>query len=796
MAQPVWVLSVDLQCKTATFQSGLSDAARTARGSFNDIGSGAEGMGRRMGSGMTEARHSVMMLGEEFGVHIPRALASFIASLGPVGAALEAAFPFLAVIVGATLLIEHLAKIREAGEKLTTDQVKFGTAVENAFNTLDQKLIQAQIKSDELRNDHLGALKLQLELIDKQSMEELVKSFDLVAKAADVVMKDLEGNWYTWGKGADGAEHALEQVKTQYASLLSQGKQEQASGLLGGTLKQAQEVLYALKHSADLRSGHQDITDDSYAAQVAAQKTLAKYHVEIGLDLKDQTAAQQVLVNGLQKMVGLEGEVARIKKSDGSNAKTQEGNEEASRRAAAARQAAESQLRMGEQSIAADKATAEAALTIHRASLEQRLASDIDFAGRDRDLKQAANSAEIAALDKSGKDYANQLKALQEKSLEINQEYDTKAAELRAKTSVEVNSRDLRDLEQSEREKIEATQQGSSARLAVIDSAIKEEQSKNLQGTNFFNELLRQRVEAARQEAEDESRLNDQALKQQIAAREVAAKEKTRHSGVMEKTQNPQGNDFAEKRAELDREYNANHDEKVRELADAAKMGKDRVATERSIQDEIAALDRKHVNQTQEIAAEEVAAHRQAAATMANNYAQGFLRVAEGQQSMRKMAQQVTESVISNSLKAAIATSLHAKDAQLAQAKVWASGAGSAVSKIPYVGPILAPIAAAAGFAAAMAFEGGTDGVPGIGRSDVVPAMLTPGEGVVPGGVMDGLRNMARNGGFDQGPRIHVQAHFAPQIHAIDADGVDKMLDKHADKFQRHFENTLRRMNH
>ena len=210
----------------------MSDAARTARGSFNDIGSGAEGMGRRMGSGMTEARHSVMMLGEEFGVHIPRALASFIASLGPVGAALEAAFPFLAIIVGATLLIEHLAKIREAGEKLTTDQVKFGTAVENAFNTLEQKLIQAQIKSDELRNDHLGALRLQLELIDKQSMEELVKSFDLVAKAADVVMKDLEGNWYTWGKGADGAEHALEQVKTQYASLLSQGKQEQASGLL------------------------------------------------------------------------------------------------------------------------------------------------------------------------------------------------------------------------------------------------------------------------------------------------------------------------------------------------------------------------------------------------------------------------------------------------------------------------------------------------------------------------------------------------------------------------------------
>jgi hypothetical protein len=180
---------------------------------------------------------------------------------------------------------------------------------------------------------------------------------------------------------------------------------------------------------------------------------------------------------------------------------------------------------------------------------------------------------------------------------------------------------------------------------------------------------------------------------------------------------------------------------------------------------------------------------------MANNYAQGFLRVAEGQQSMRKMAQQVTESVISNSLKAAIATSLHAKDAQLAQAKVWASGAGSAVSKIPYVGPILAPIAAAAGFAAAMAFEGGTDRVPGIERSDVVPAMLTPGEGVVPGGVMDGLRNMARNGGFDQGPRNNVTMHVHMHASALDADGMDTVLEKHSDKLQRHFENTLRRMN-
>ena len=84
MAQPVWVLSVDLQTKTATFQSGLATAAKSARGAFNEIKTGAAEAGRETGFSMMEARHSVMILGEEMGVKIPRALAGFVASLGPI----------------------------------------------------------------------------------------------------------------------------------------------------------------------------------------------------------------------------------------------------------------------------------------------------------------------------------------------------------------------------------------------------------------------------------------------------------------------------------------------------------------------------------------------------------------------------------------------------------------------------------------------------------------------------------------------------------------------------------------
>src|SRR6202046_4787835 len=118
MAAPVWSVGVNLEPKTATFHSGMADAARSARGAFSEIKQGADEMGRATGGSMMEARHGVMLLGEEFGVHLPRALTTFIASIGPVGAAMSAAFPYLAIIAGITLLIEHLDKMKSAAQEV------------------------------------------------------------------------------------------------------------------------------------------------------------------------------------------------------------------------------------------------------------------------------------------------------------------------------------------------------------------------------------------------------------------------------------------------------------------------------------------------------------------------------------------------------------------------------------------------------------------------------------------------------------------------------------------------------
>jgi hypothetical protein len=94
---------------------------------------------------------------------------------------------------------------------------------------------------------------------------------------------------------------------------------------------------------------------------------------------------------------------------------------------------------------------------------------------------------------------------------------------------------------------------------------------------------------------------------------------------------------------------------------------------------------------------------------------------------------------------------------------------------------------------ASLAFaEGGV--VPGVGTGDIVPARLEPGEGVLTKKVMEGLTNRAKFGD-NSGGETHAHYHVTNHIHAIDGASVKGMLDKHSDTFERHFHNTVRKMN-
>lgn len=810
MAQPVWVLSVDLQTKTATFQTGMAEAARSARSAFGEIGAGAGEMAGAVGKHSVDVRHSLGLVDNVIrGAHA-QAMADLV-RLYAQSSIVMGALPFAATAAGLALiggvayeLAEHIHKLNQEQEKLRDSFTKLDTTGNNAFRELDDEILKAGQKAAELKNDHLTALRIELELIDHQSMSELVKSLGVVQKAADDAFKLLQGHWYTFDSGSAGASHALDEFKTKYENLISLGKGDDASALLHGTLDNAKAILEAQKAVNSNRGGTgllgPDLKDPEayYAAQAKLRQLGAGYS-------KQDLAAQQALVTALEQQAGIETRVNELKKADKGNANLEAGNEAAARRSAAAKESAQAQLSMGESAIAGEKATANAQLEIHNASIEARLASDLSFADREEQMKLAANQAEIAALDKSGKDYQNQLKALNDKALEIQQQSATQVAELKARASVEINQRDLTALEQGIRGQIEGTKQGTAERLAAINAGIREEQARGLQLSQFYRDLVNQQVQATRQAAEKVAKDKADAAKEDAdnaeKMGELALAAEKQHQGLIDSSRRTT---YAQQTAEAQRfaneDFKIKHDALMKEIADLDKSGADVDSKLKQLQDKEKQMVQQHENELTAIKekAEQERNQRITAADQQFNdtIARGLTQSIMGHQTWSRMllslGDQVVSGMIENAIKSMMADDMDKeRDAAKAARKMFNAGA-----QLPFpINIVAAPVMAASAFAAVMAFEGGTDRVPGVGRGDVIPAMLTPGEGVVPGGVMDGLRQVARNGGFQGGQ--HYTVHVRPTYHvqALDSAGFKNVLDKHTDTLRQHFEGTLRKMN-
>jgi len=719
MAAPVWVLSVDLQTKTATFQSGMADAAKAARGSFSDIKQGAAAMGRDTSYSMMEARHGVMILGEEFGIRLPRALSTFIAGLGPIGAAMEAAFPFLAIIALAALFVEHLHKMKEEGEKLTEAQMHFGAVTANVLNALDEKLIEAGIRADELSGNHLAALEKQLQLIDRQSLKELERSFEELAKASDATMAQLKAHWYQFGTGSQGAQHALDQFKQKYDLLLAQGKNAEASDLLAGTLKSAERILALQKQVKGPAKGDAgtEVEQFKYYNAIAELKKAGTGVTE------KEVQAQETLVDTLRAQAEAEQKVNDLKKLEDSNA---------------------------------------------RGTTDKAIGADEDKLAR-----------------------------AQSESLKREQEIQDKMWEQHYREAVDA-------LQQNEREKIAATEQGTQARLNAIDAAIKEENSKGLQETGFYKELLTQRVDTARQMADEEAKLRAEAGRE---AADHAMKmgelqiDQERYNASVALAMKRKGDDArVHSDEELENEeYKIKMDAFNADIAALDAHAKDYENKLKAIQDRQEELTREHETKLTQIRdkAEVDRSNRILSAeqrfndTIASQLAGTLLRHQTFSRMMVSLGDEVAAGMLQNAIKSILADDMTKEhDAAAAARKAFKAGEDT----VPGVaGVILGGALAAAAFASVMAFqEGGL--VPGVGIGDIVPAKLEPGETVIPKKMTEQLQHAADPDASSARP-VQVHIHHTPVIQALDSQGMDRVLQKHAGTLQRHFEHTLRKMN-
>jgi hypothetical protein len=129
------------------------------------------------------------------------------------------------------------------------------------------------------------------------------------------------------------------------------------------------------------------------------------------------------------------------------------------------------------------------------------------------------------------------------------------------------------------------------------------------------------------------------------------------------------------------------------------------------------------------------------------------------------------------------------KTQQVAAAGLAGANMMASFALAPWPTDMGAPAAATAAFATAMSFEVGGK-IPGEGP---VPIVGHGGETVITKSLTDRVEASERGG--NNGASGQHTWNFSPQIHAVDAEGVDRVLTKHNSVFQRHVAATMRRMN-
>jgi hypothetical protein len=726
MAQPVWVLSVDLQAKTATFQTGLADAARSARDSFKQVNQGASEMGESVGRGSLDVRHALGLVDNTIrGAH-SMAMVDLIRMFKD-SALVMGALPFAMTAAGFALVAEMVVKgveaynaYRMAAERLGDETTQMHTSLQDVLNGISDRVLEASKETDDLTGNHLGALNKELTLINHQDMGELRRAFEDIAKTADTTFTQLKASWYQFGIGSDGARHALDAFKTQYDSLLSQHRDKEAAGLLSGTLEQAKHILAIQENIGNVRTMNGEGMGGADGYNKALQWGNELKAAGVGITDKE-IQSQRALVEFFTTQVEAQREITAEQSKQYANARIQTANQ------------------MSKQGNQTDSKVAE---------------------GRARMMQ------------------------------DLYGEYEQKVA----------------IVQQGERETIDATKAGSTERLQAIESAMAREEADGLQSTAFYKELAIQKLEVQReigqQQAEEAAAMDRERIEsnEKVAELELAGeKQKQALIAAVKHVSAQQQAAEDEKNATL--EYNLKRQALQNEIEALDQSGQQYRQQLQRLQDQEKQLWQQHEN---DLAAIREKTEEETNQKLSATY-QEFVTSVSGQltqlimrhQTLAKTFENLGDQMISSAIKNAIQYVLSNKTRQESDARAAASAGFRVGMEIGGpLAPVIAPVFAAVAFAGAMAFESGGI-VPGVGRGDTVPAMLTPGEGVVPRGVMDGLSNIARNGGFDksQGSTVHLHVRPTYHVQTIDGDGMQAALEKHSGQLVQQFHKVVRSLN-
>ncbi len=744
----VGALIVKLTAETAQFREDMGKV----KSQLDDLKDGGKGAGEAIGNMGSEARGGLMLIEDAVGVRLPRHLNALIAQIPGVGALFAFMLPIAGVAVAIKIVGELIEKhselqkaIRAAAEESVNQTVK------EADQTHALELTNLKLDDQIAKLEHKPSHNYMKEAILETAMEvdKLASSFASdFAKMDEAIVHQLD--WWTELKSA--AKDSLSVgVAWAVGFAAVQDKVLTAVQVKMGEVEDKRRQLAEAPLSS--KGGAEDELLNSLTAQQKA--------IDAAIPAFGDNAAMMLKLKSAAASTASEIKDLNLEMDAGSKKKTIAGleqgnanletlrNEAALEKLAASGVDQHSQAliklahTMHETSDAAGKGgednTTDQKLAKQKDAIEEERQSSVDAVDAELKAKQAYYNADIKA---AGNDV--------QKRKELDAGW---ANTVQANTDAVVGFNAT-----AAKQIVAADRDAANQRLAIAKS--------------FHSAIDKAAQDGATQEAQLTLKAQEQAAKNELAlhhgtAQQIAALE-VENNKAEEQLELTAINTRQKNLDTADKNYLKSWVEfeaeklKVTQKAEAEQDAITAASMQKQLMD---------IQQAENKMKEAIASNVANSIVMNKSLAASFEKTGE------QMAEQLIKNLLMQEMTGDRSKSIDASVAA-AHSFDWASAWG---------GPVAGYAAAAVAYAGVMSFEQGGK-IPGDGA---VPIEGHGGETVITKALTDRVESAERGG--NSGASHHTW-NFAPQIHAVDATGVDAMLTKHASLFQRHVNAAVRKM--
>ena len=291
MSEVAGEVKIILAADAASYSAALDKAQRQLSQLKGKVGE----TGAATRKEFSEARGTVMVLGEEIGVHLPRHVQRFIAELPGVAGAMSAAFSGVAVVAIGVAIYEAGEKVVEFIHKNEEAARKNAEAWRSVSTPLRLSTEQLQLANDKLSNaiakvEHKPENKLK-EALDEAivSADELAQKLDTdIAKIAETLKAQQQSGVFGFLMRVSGNAG-----DTSGVSMQARGFQEQLRGVNdNGNLSPADKMAQ-LQEIAELE--HRIAQDRIKSAQGEVDRLDRLHRENDPAGKANDTAARQVL---------------------------------------------------------------------------------------------------------------------------------------------------------------------------------------------------------------------------------------------------------------------------------------------------------------------------------------------------------------------------------------------------------------------------------------------------------------------------------------------------------------------